>query len=262
MITMLATNLQVTLLQKLPLTVLVSPEAARGKRLTAVSAFTPGRVGVPLLPRVSMSHQSSLASRLLYWRRRLSRDSMTVYGKPSPRPPQWAPPATYSASAPLPATLIPGPQAFSSPIPDTTPSAHTAIPVYSVSSQLKAAPQSSAAFTMPTSAAYPMSISMQRVTQQPTAATLPTLRYGVQQMATTPVTTVPGPSQLPASSHQATATTPHVPDYVQAASSQLHSAVYPPHPSPELLFASAYGIPRPSLPVFESSAESDFLYLS
>lgn len=80
MIMMLATNLQVTLLQKLPLIVLVSPEAARGKRHTVVSALTPGQVGVPLLQLASMSHQSSLASRLLCWRRRLNRDSMTVYG--------------------------------------------------------------------------------------------------------------------------------------------------------------------------------------
>lgn len=172
---------------------------------------------------------------------------------PSPRPPQWAPPVTYSAGTPLPAALHPGPQAFSPPVPDIAQSAHTAVPVHSVSLTSNVAPQPPTVYTIPTSAAY------QRVTQQPVTATLPTLGYGLQQTATMPVKTLPVPSQLPVSSHQASAMTLHAPGYVQADSSvPFPPAVYSPHPSPELLFASAYGIPRPTLPVFETGAESDF----
>ncbi len=98
---------------------------------------------------------------------------------------------------------------------------------------------------------------MQRVTQQPVTATQPTLRYRLQQTATTPGTILPGPSQLPVSNHQASATTLHAPSYVKA-SVPFAPAVYSPQPSSELLFTSAYGIPRPTLPVFESGAESDF----
>ncbi len=61
----------------------------------------------------------------------------------------------------------------------------------------------------------------------------------------------------PVSNHQASATTLHAPGYVKA-SVPFAPTVYSPQPSPELLFASAYGIPRPMLPVFESGAESDF----
>ncbi len=182
---------------------------------------------------------------------------VSAVSQPSPRPSQWPSPATYSADAPMPTALHPGPQAFSSPVPDIAPSAPTAIPVHSVSLTSNVVPQPSAVFTIPTSAAYPMSTSMQRVTQQPVTTTQPTLRYRLQQTATTPGTTLPGPSQLPVSSHQASATTLHAPGYVKA-SVPFPPTVYSPQPSPELLFASAYGIPRPTLPVFESGAESDF----
>lgn len=184
---------------------------------------------------------------------------VSAVSQPSPRQPQWASPAPYSADAPIPAALHPGPQAFSSPVPDIAPSAPTAVPVHCVSLMLNVASQPSAVFTIPTSAAYPISTSMQRMTQQPVTTTQPTLRYRLQQTATTPVTTLLGPSQLPVSCHQASATTLHVPGYVQAASSvPFPPTVYSPQPGPDLLFASAYGIPRPTLPVFESGAESDF----
>ncbi len=175
----------------------------------------------------------------------------------SPRPSQWPLPATYTVDAPMPTALHPGPQAFSSPVPDIAPSALTAIPEHSVSLTSNVTPQPSAMFTIPTSAAYPMSTSMQHVTQQPVTATQPTLRYRLQQTATMPGTILPGPSQLPVSNHQASATTPHAPGYVKA-SVPFGPTVYSPQPSPELLFASAYGIPRPTLPVFESGVESDF----
>ncbi len=55
----------------------------------------------------------------------------------------------------------------------------------------------------------------------------------------------------PVTNHQASATTLHAPGYVKA-SVPFAPTVYSPQPSPELLFASAYGIPRPMLPVFES----------
>ncbi len=173
----------------------------------------------------------------------------------SPRPSQWPLPATYTVDAPMPTALHPGPQAFSSP--DIAPSALTAIPEHSVSLTSNVTPQPSAVFTIPTSAAYPMSTSMQHVTQQPVTATQPTLRYRLQQTATMPGTILPGPSQLPVSNHQASATTLHAPGYIKA-SVPFSPTVYSPQPSPELLFASAYGIPRPTLPVFESGAESDF----
>ncbi len=116
---------------------------------------------------------------------------VSAVSQPSPRPSQWPSPATYSADAPMPTALHPGPQAFSSPVPDIAPSAPTAIPVHSVSLTSNVAPQPSAVFTIPTSAAYPMSTSMQRVTQQPVTNTQPTLRYRLQQTATTPGTTLP-----------------------------------------------------------------------
>lgn len=124
---------------------------------------------------------------------------VSALSQPSPRPSQWPSPATYSVDAPMPTALHPGPQAFSSPVPDIAPSAPTAIPVHSVSLTSNVAPQPSAVFTIPTSAAYPMNTGMQRVTQKPVTTTQPTLRYRLQQTATTPGTTLPGPSQLPVS---------------------------------------------------------------
>ncbi len=175
---------------------------------------------------------------------------VSAVSQPSPRPSQWPSPATYSADAPMPTALHPGPQAFSSPVPDIAPSAPTAIPVHSVSLTSNVAPQPSAVFTIPTSAAYPMSTSMQRVTQQPVTTThLPfATGYNRQQQRREQHFQVRRSSLSPATKHRRR----HFMLQVTLKHLCLPPTVYSPQPSPELLFASAYGIPRPTLPVFES----------
>ncbi|XP_073789840.1 uncharacterized protein [Danio rerio] len=81
--------------------------------------------------------------------------------------------------------------------------------------------------------------------------------YVMQQSFIPPVSTHGYQQQPPITSQQASAPPPNV------RSAQPHSFMPLPHtyPGTELLFASAYGIPQPKLPVFESGNESDFALL-
>ncbi|GAA6094743.1 uncharacterized protein LOC113069086, partial [Tachysurus ichikawai] len=154
----------------------------------------------------------------------------SAVSQPPPIPPQADSPGIYPAGVPFHTAPYPVSQALLSPSPNIALSAYTAAPVHSESSTSNVPPQPSAVFPRPC-AVNPISSSM-------------------------PDATLPGQSWLPSSNYQASTKALKSPGYVQAASSP--SAVYSLYPSPELLYASAYSIPQPTLPVFESGAESDF----
>ncbi|KAL1273037.1 hypothetical protein QQF64_028899 [Cirrhinus molitorella] len=108
-----------------------------------------------------------------------------------------------------------------------------------------------------TATTLPLSTSRPSVLQQPTATTMQmsTTPYVVLQTAIPPVTTPARSVTNPQASVQQPTASSHAqpPPF-------LHDS-YPAHPGTELLFASAYGIPQPKLPVFESGNESDFALL-
>lgn len=110
-------------------------------------------------------------------------------------------------------------------------------------------------------AALPLSTSMPSVLQQPTTATLqlPTMPYAVLQTMIPPVTTRACLLQPSVTSHQAPALQPT--GLSRAQPPRFLPDGHPAHPGTDLLFASAYGIPQPKLPVFESGNESDFALL-
>lgn len=86
--------------------------------------------------------------------------------------------------------------------------------------------------------------------------------YAVLQTAIPPVTTRTRLLQPPVTSYQASAVPPPGPSRAQPPSFLpfMHDG-HLAHPGTELLYASAYGIPQPKLPVFESGNESDFALL-
>ncbi|XP_056611679.1 uncharacterized protein LOC130427939 [Triplophysa dalaica] len=93
---------------------------------------------------------------------------------------------------------------------------------------------------------------------QPITATL-TSPYVIQQALFPPVTPRAHPVQPPVTGQRISALSPHAPSFTQPSSFvHLPHTGHSAYPGTELLFASAYGIPQPKLPVFESGNESDF----
>ncbi|KAI7812616.1 hypothetical protein IRJ41_005718 [Triplophysa rosa] len=93
---------------------------------------------------------------------------------------------------------------------------------------------------------------------QPITAAL-TSPYVIQQALFPPVTPHAHPVQPPVTSQWTSALPPQAPSFTQPPSfMHLPRTGHSAYPSTELLLASAYGIPQPKLPVFESGNESDF----
>lgn len=83
--------------------------------------------------------------------------------------------------------------------------------------------------------------------------------YAVLQTAIPPVTTRARLLQPPVTSYQVSSVPPPGPSRAQPPS--FLPFQHDGHSGTELLFASAYGIPQPKLPVFKSGNESDFALL-
>ncbi|KAL1281070.1 hypothetical protein QQF64_015670 [Cirrhinus molitorella] len=157
------------------------------------------------------------------------------------------------------------PPAVPLPVSTVPPTSPITAPPCTVISATYVTPQHSAVTTVTSAAAHSMSLNVPSVPQQPMTATIPTTTYPymMQQSFIPPVSRYMQQQQHPVSSQQASAIPPnvsfsHPPSYLHLPSTHTMQTSYP---GTELLFASAYGIPQPKLPVFESGNESDFALL-
>ncbi|XP_073764218.1 uncharacterized protein [Danio rerio] len=152
------------------------------------------------------------------------------------------------------------PQGGSSPVSKVSQTAPITMPVRTVLSATNVISQPHLRAPVMSTSALPLHTSMQSMPPPPITATpqLPT-SYTVPQTVIPPVTAHARLLQPPITSHPPPVLQPTSLSYVQPPPFMHNS--HPAHMGTELLFASAYGIPQPKLPVFESGNESDFALL-
>lgn len=152
------------------------------------------------------------------------------------------------------------PQGGSSPVSKVSQTAPITMPVRTVLSATNVISQPHLRAPVMSTSALPLHTSMQSMPPPPITATpqLPT-SYTVQPTVIPPVTAHARLLQPPITSHPPLVLQPTSLSYVQPPPFMHNS--HPAHMGTELLFASAYGIPQPKLPVFESGNESDFALL-
>ncbi|XP_052412579.1 uncharacterized protein LOC127957915 [Carassius gibelio] len=156
---------------------------------------------------------------------------------------------TVTVSFPKPFHLS---QAVSSPVSTVSQTAPITAPLRTVMSASYAVPQPSSLATVMSTAAHSMNMSM------PSMPQLSTSPYVIHQSLNPPVST--HHLQPPVTSQHASAMPPNA-NFAQRPSFQHFPQTQSAYPGTELLYASAYGIPQPKLPVFESGNESDFALL-